>query len=102
MKSVDIGVGTAGIGAWLTEGGFKTAEEYPVVTNKSKELDCCCGEGDERNLILLLEGWCEVSGVTHGLLARVLLGVQEDTKTAIALLTPEVNDYIIIPHMIIK
>ena len=44
-----------------------------------------------RNLILLLEGWCEVSGVTHGLLAQVLLGVQEDTKTvAIALLTPEV------------
>ena len=35
-----------------------------------------------------------MSGVTHGLLERVLLGVQEDTKTVgIALLTPEVNDY---------
>ena len=42
-----------------------------------------------------LEGWREMAGVTHGLLARILLGVQEDTKTvAIALLTPEVNDYI--------
>ena len=36
-----------------------------------------------------------MKSVTHGLLAWVLLGVQEITKTvAIALLTPEINDYI--------